>query len=208
MKSSGEEKGEELDKEKYKMLIAEYRKFKTKNVKHFRFNSAKKSSEFGKSFNDISYIWCNLTMFIQICLRCTKKYNHGPTQERSYLLQLLSLWRSTLTRRPLTTSRETRRSRRRLSWVSLEAPWASLLGSPSLVALRSSSLSSGWFDSHSYENQNDFLRLVGSFTSNRASVDSSMKRKIETTWCEIFTFSSHNIFSKLKQNGCQLNKVF
>ena len=42
-------KGEELDKEKYKMLIAEYRKFKTKNVKHFRFNSAENSSSFGKS---------------------------------------------------------------------------------------------------------------------------------------------------------------
>ena len=43
------EKGEELDKEKYKLLIAEYRKFKTTNVKHFRFNSAKNSTAFGKS---------------------------------------------------------------------------------------------------------------------------------------------------------------
>ena len=41
--------GEELDKEKYKMMIAEYRKFKTKNVKHFRFNSAADSNSFGKS---------------------------------------------------------------------------------------------------------------------------------------------------------------
>ena len=40
LKSTGDEKGEELDKEKYKMLIAEYRKFKKDNVKHFRFNSA------------------------------------------------------------------------------------------------------------------------------------------------------------------------
>ena len=46
--SSGEEKGEELDKKKYKMMIAEYRKFKTKSVKHFRFNSAENSSAFGK----------------------------------------------------------------------------------------------------------------------------------------------------------------
>ena len=46
--SSGEEKGEELDKEKYTMMIAEYRKFKTKSVKHFRFNSAENSSAFGK----------------------------------------------------------------------------------------------------------------------------------------------------------------
>ena len=43
------EKGEELDKEKYKMLIAEYRKFKRENVKHFRFNSAENLSSFGKS---------------------------------------------------------------------------------------------------------------------------------------------------------------
>ena len=49
MKCSGEENGEELDKEKFKMLVAEYRKFKTKNVKHFRFNSAENSSSFGKS---------------------------------------------------------------------------------------------------------------------------------------------------------------
>ena len=42
-------KGEELDKEKYKMMIAEYRKFKAKIVKHFRFNSAAGSSSFGKS---------------------------------------------------------------------------------------------------------------------------------------------------------------
>ena len=37
-----------VDKEKYKILIAEYRKFKTKIVKHFRFNSAGYSSSFGK----------------------------------------------------------------------------------------------------------------------------------------------------------------
>ena len=49
LKSSGQEKGEELDKEKYKMLIAEYRKFKRENVKHFRLNSAENSSSFGKS---------------------------------------------------------------------------------------------------------------------------------------------------------------
>ena len=35
MMNNGQEKGEEMDKEKYKMLIAEYRKFKTKNVRHF-----------------------------------------------------------------------------------------------------------------------------------------------------------------------------
>ena len=43
------QRGDELDKEKYKMLISEYRKFKTKNVKNFRFNSAAGLSTFGKS---------------------------------------------------------------------------------------------------------------------------------------------------------------
>ena len=41
-------RGDELDKEKYKMLVSEYRKFKTKNVKHFRFNSEDNLSTFGK----------------------------------------------------------------------------------------------------------------------------------------------------------------
>ena len=49
LKSSGQEKGEELDKEKYKMLIAEYRKFKRENVKHFWFNSGESMGAFGKS---------------------------------------------------------------------------------------------------------------------------------------------------------------
>ena len=48
MMNNGQEKGEEMDKEKYKMLIAEYRELKTKNVRHFRFNSGKNSSTFGK----------------------------------------------------------------------------------------------------------------------------------------------------------------
>ena len=42
------ETGEELDRQKYKMLVSEYRKFKTKNMKHFRFNSANNLSTFGK----------------------------------------------------------------------------------------------------------------------------------------------------------------
>ena len=32
-------RGEELDKEKYRMLIAEYKAFKINNVQHFRFHS-------------------------------------------------------------------------------------------------------------------------------------------------------------------------
>ena len=43
-------RGEELDRKKYKMLISEYRKFKTKNVKHFRFNSEANLSTFGKYY--------------------------------------------------------------------------------------------------------------------------------------------------------------
>ena len=42
MKCDSGEKGEEVDKEKYKMLITEYKKFKKTNVQHFRFNSAAK----------------------------------------------------------------------------------------------------------------------------------------------------------------------
>ena len=44
------QRGEELDRKKYKMLVSEYRKFKTKNVKHFKFNSAANLSTFGKYF--------------------------------------------------------------------------------------------------------------------------------------------------------------
>ena len=47
------ENGRELDKEKYNKLIAEYMKFKTKHVKHFRFNSAENSSAFGETFNNL-----------------------------------------------------------------------------------------------------------------------------------------------------------
>ena len=42
------QRGEELDKEKFKKLISEYRKFKTKNVKHLRLNSAANISRFGR----------------------------------------------------------------------------------------------------------------------------------------------------------------
>ena len=41
-------KGEELDKEKYKMLIAEYRKFKSNNVRHFKFSSDENVEHFGE----------------------------------------------------------------------------------------------------------------------------------------------------------------
>ena len=48
MKIAIGQKGDEVDKEKYKMLISEYKKFKTKNVKHFRFNSAANMSTYGE----------------------------------------------------------------------------------------------------------------------------------------------------------------
>ena len=41
--------GKEMDKDKYKKLIVEYRKFQTKNINHFRFSSAAVSSSFSKS---------------------------------------------------------------------------------------------------------------------------------------------------------------
>ena len=43
-------KGEELDKEKLKTLISEYRKLKMRNVKHFRFNENATSNMFGRYF--------------------------------------------------------------------------------------------------------------------------------------------------------------
>ena len=43
-------RGDELDREKYKMLVSEYRNLKTKNVKHFRFNAAANLREFGESW--------------------------------------------------------------------------------------------------------------------------------------------------------------
>ena len=39
---------DELDKEKLGKLVSEYKKFKRKNVKHFRFNANFTSSVFGK----------------------------------------------------------------------------------------------------------------------------------------------------------------
>ena len=48
MKSSAEMEGEEVVKEKYQMLVAEYRKFKAKNVKHFKFNQRANASAFGE----------------------------------------------------------------------------------------------------------------------------------------------------------------
>ena len=48
MKIATGKRGDELDKEKYKMLVSEYRKFKTKNVKHFKFSPAANLTMFGK----------------------------------------------------------------------------------------------------------------------------------------------------------------
>ena len=41
-------KGHELDREKYKLLVAEYRKFKSTSIQHFRFSSTETSDSFGK----------------------------------------------------------------------------------------------------------------------------------------------------------------
>ena len=48
MKIATGQRGEELDRKKYEMLISKYREFKTKNVKHFRLKSAANLSTFGK----------------------------------------------------------------------------------------------------------------------------------------------------------------
>ena len=49
---------EEVDKDKLKELIAEYRKFKAKNVKHFSFDSEESKNAYGK-FNWKSYLTIN-----------------------------------------------------------------------------------------------------------------------------------------------------
>ena len=48
LKSSEEAKGEKVDEKKYKMLVAEYRKFKEKNVKHFKIDLRANASAFGE----------------------------------------------------------------------------------------------------------------------------------------------------------------
>ena len=49
MKGNKENMAEEMDKEKLKELISEYKKFKMENVKHYRFHPNASSSMFGKS---------------------------------------------------------------------------------------------------------------------------------------------------------------
>ena len=51
LKSQGQGRGEQVDKEKYKMMVAEYRKFKAKTVKHFKLNGRASSNSFGKLKN-------------------------------------------------------------------------------------------------------------------------------------------------------------
>ena len=48
IKRDEEGKRQEVDREKYKMLVAEYRKFKAQNVKHFRLNVQANPSSFGE----------------------------------------------------------------------------------------------------------------------------------------------------------------
>ena len=83
------------------------------------------------NISDSIQIWPTIVSFVVLL---TSKFIDLETQERSCQNLLFSWWESTLTRPPLTTSRETRRSRRRPSWVSLEALWDFLLASPSSVA--------------------------------------------------------------------------
>ena len=78
-------------KKKYKELISEQKKFKRNSVRHFRFNSSSIFGEFGINPKNILI-----------------------SQEKNFAL-LLSWFRSTLTRQPLTRSRGTGRSRRRPS---------------------------------------------------------------------------------------------
>ena len=95
MKGSTDQKEEALDKKKYMRLVSEYKKFKRNASRNFRFKSD-----------------ANLTSFGEFQ---SKAIPYMKLQERSCQSQPCSWFRSTLTRRPSTTSRETRRSRRRPS---------------------------------------------------------------------------------------------
>ena len=46
--SLGQGKKEEVDKEKYKMMVAEYRRFKAMNMRHFKLNVGTNLSAFGE----------------------------------------------------------------------------------------------------------------------------------------------------------------
>ena len=48
MKSSDEVEGEEVVKEKYQLLVAEYRKFKAKSVQHLKLDMGANSTAFGE----------------------------------------------------------------------------------------------------------------------------------------------------------------
>ena len=94
--------GKEMDKEKLKELISEYKKFKKENVRHFRFHPNASLNVFGKSF------------------LCTYLFKHAiltklSVQERNCPSPPSSWCRSTLTLQPSTRSRGTRRSRLRPS---------------------------------------------------------------------------------------------
>ena len=92
------------------------------------------------------------------------------SQERNCQSQPSSWCRSTLTRQPSTTSRRTRRSRLRPSWVLLEAPWDFSQDSPSSAASRSSSFSSGWFYHKFYLAQTKEIRFKLGIRTNPHSL--------------------------------------
>ena len=49
VKGNKENMAEEMDKEKFKELISEYKKFKMENVRHFRFHPNATTNMFGMS---------------------------------------------------------------------------------------------------------------------------------------------------------------
>ena len=56
-----DKKGEALDKEKFKNLISDYKKFKMKNVRHFRFVENGNSSMFGRFLSKFLLNFLNIT---------------------------------------------------------------------------------------------------------------------------------------------------
>ena len=115
----------------------------------------------------------------------------GRTYSRERTIPQFVWCRSTLTRQPLTTSRETRRSSWRASWAWLEAPWDSSLDSPSSAGSRSSSISSGWSD-HQNKYKNGVFTYHLSLSSGWSPPSRSgklmlwlqPKKSFRTTWCK------------------------
>ena len=68
----------EMDKEKFKELISEYKKFKTENVRHFKFHSDASSSVFGKS--SLSSFCKNKQQLLKVQISSAYRFRRGTAR--------------------------------------------------------------------------------------------------------------------------------